>query len=216
MTKKRVKKKKKFSKKKVSRKKKKKLWETKKRRLPKTSAIKDAEKILELEDKHHWKPFILSVVIVFAFAAIGNLFTAPVVRSAWYESIKPSITPPNWIFPVVWTILFFLIALSLYFIWVSKKQKEKNKIIINYGINFVLNILWSFFYFGLKSPLQAFFVVILLWISILYLIIFDWKINKKSSYLLIPYLLWVSFAIILNYFYTKMYKYFSPELVLFQ
>src|SRR4030042_5604803 len=138
MTKKRVKKKKKFSKKKVSRKKKKKLWETKKRRLPKTSAIKDAEKILELEDKHHWKPFILSVVIVFAFAAIGNLFTAPVVRSAWYESIKPSITPPNWIFPVVWNILFFLIALSLYFAFVNSGKTEKNKVILVFAINFIL------------------------------------------------------------------------------
>jgi len=107
--------------------------------------------------------------------------------------------PPNWVFPVVWTTLFFLIALSLYFVWVSKKQKEKNKIVINYGINFVLNILWSVFYFGLKSPLQAFFVIILLWISISYLVIFDWKINKKAGYLLIPYLLWVSFAMILNY-----------------
>ena len=147
----------------------------------------------------NWKVLILCLIITYAVSLIGSLSTSEAVKSEWYKSIKPSITPPNWIFPVVWTILFFLIALSLYFIWVSKKQKEKNKIIINYGINFVLNILWSFFYFGLKSPLQAFFVVILLWISILYLIIFDWKINKKSSYLLIPYLLWVSFAIILNY-----------------
>src|SRR4030042_1708947 len=138
MAKKRVKKKKRVSKKKVSRKKKKKLWETKKRRLPKISAIKDAEKILELEDKHHWKPFILSVVIVFAFAAIGNLFTAPVVRSAWYESIKPSITPPNWIFPVVWNILFFLIAVSLFLPWIHFRREEKNIVEGEFGIIFFL------------------------------------------------------------------------------
>jgi len=152
-----------------------------------------------MKNKINWKVLIISLIIVYAVAFIGSIFTTNAVKSAWYESIRPALTPPNWVFPVVWNILFFFIAISLYFVWVSKKEKQKNKVVINYSINFVLNILWSVFYFGLKSPMQAFFVIILLWISILYLVIFDWRINKKASYLLIPYLLWVSFASILNY-----------------
>lgn len=152
-----------------------------------------------MKTKINWKVLIISLISVYAVAFIGSIFTTNAVKSAWYQSIKPSLTPPNWVFPVVWNILFFLIALSLYFVWVSKKKNQGNKIIISYSVNFILNILWSIFYFGMKSPLQAFFVIILLWISILYLVIFDWKISKKAGYLLIPYLLWVSFAIMLNY-----------------
>lgn len=150
-------------------------------------------------EKINWKVLITSFVIVIIVAAIGSIFTTNSVKSSWYQAVKPSITPPNWVFPIVWTILFFLIALSLYFSWVIANKKEKNKIILAYGFNFVFNIAWSIFYFGLKNPLTAFFDLILLWVSILYMIILTWKIDKKAAYLLIPYLLWVSFAGILNY-----------------
>ena len=147
--------------------------------------------------KINWKVLIVSLLIVYAIAVIGSLFTAGNTDTEWYESIKPSITPPNLVFPVVWNILFFLIALSLYFAWTA--GKEKKKIIIFYGINFLLNILWSFLFFSWKRTRMAFFGLILLWLSILYLIIFTYKKDKKAAYLLIPYLLWVSFAGILNY-----------------
>lgn len=146
-----------------------------------------------------WKVLISSLIIVYAIAFIGSLFTSPSVDSSWYESVRPSITPPNWIFPVVWNILFFLIAISLYLAWISSSKKNKRKVIIVFGINFILNILWSMLYFGLRNPGLAFFEIILLWISILLMIKTTFKINKRSSYLLVPYLLWVSFAGILNY-----------------
>ena len=146
--------------------------------------------------KINWKILIVSLVIVALVAFIGSLFTID-TDSEWYDSIKPSITPPNWVFPVVWNILFFLIALSLYFVLVSKKQK--NKILTIYLVNFILNILWSVLFFTYKKTKIAFFELIILWISILLMVILSYKINKKASYLLIPYLLWVSFAGILNY-----------------
>ena len=153
--------------------------------------------------KINWKILIISLVIVYAVAFIGSLFTGGNTSGEWYESIKPSITPPNWIFPVVWNILFFLIALSLYFVWVNTKDKQKNKIIIVFGINFLLNILWSVLYFTLRNPFYAFIELIFLWLSIIGMIIVTYKINKRSAYLLIPYLLWVSFAGILNYLSIK-------------
>lgn len=153
--------------------------------------------------KTNWKILIISLIIVYSVAFIGSIFTSQQTDSDWYESIKPEITPPNWVFPVVWNILFFLIALSLYFALINSKNKDKKKIIIVYGINFVLNILWSVFYFGMKNPFYSFIEIWFLWISIASMIIVNWRINKKSSYLLIPYLLWVSFAIVLNYLSIK-------------
>lgn len=149
--------------------------------------------------KINWKVLIWCFVIVYAVAAIGSIFTSRAVKSSWYQAVKPSITPPNWVFPIVWTTLFFLIALSLYLSWIYSTKKEKDKIILAYGFNFVFNIAWSILYFGLKNPLTAFFNLILLWASILYMMMLTWRIDKKAAYLLIPYLLWVSFAGILNY-----------------
>lgn len=143
---------------------------------------------------------IISFAVVFAVAYTGSILTTPAIKSGWYESIKPSITPPNQVFSVVWTILFFLMALSLYFAWTNAKTiKIKNQIAIVFGLNFFYNIAWSAVFFGIKDIALAFYDIILLWISIILLIMITLKISKKSAYLLIPYLLWVSFAIILNY-----------------
>lgn len=147
--------------------------------------------------KINWKVLIISLLIVYSVAAIGSFFTSGNTEGEWYESVKPSITPPGWVFPIVWNILFFLIALSLYFAWIN--AKNKNKIVLAFGANFVLNILWSYFYFYIKSPSLAFIDIIILEISIVFMIITSKGINKKSAYLLIPYLIWVGFAAILNY-----------------
>jgi len=147
--------------------------------------------------KINWKVLIASLLIVYLVAAVGSIFTSGNTSGEWYESIKPSITPPSWVFPVVWNILFFLIAISLYLAWISGKKKKI--IVIVFGINFLLNILWSLLYFKMQNPLYAFIELIFLWLSILLMIIVTYKINKTSSYLLIPYLLWVSFAGILNW-----------------
>ena len=149
--------------------------------------------------KINWKVLIACLIIVFAVAFIGSLFTAGNSSSEWYESIKPSITPPGWVFPIVWNILFFLIAVSLYFAWQSANNKQKKSIAVVFGINFILNIFWSFLYFNLRRPPLAFIEIFFLLISIISMILVTYKINKKSAYLLIPYLLWVSFAGILNY-----------------
>jgi len=142
---------------------------------------------------------IWSFIIVALVAFLGSIFTSSNVNSDWYSSIKPSITPPNFLFPIIWNILFFLIAISLYLSWVYSTKNEKRKVILAYGINFFLNILWSALFFGLKQITLAFIEIILLFLSVLILIFVSYKIKRKSSYLLIPYLLWILFASILNY-----------------
>lgn len=149
--------------------------------------------------KINWKILISTLVIVYLVAFLGGLFTSPNTSTEWYESIKPSITPPNWVFPVVWNILFFLIGLSLYFVWTKSKQKDKIRITCVFGINFILNILWSVIYFGLKNLSLAFFELIILWGSIWMMIFVTYKISKLSAWLLVPYLIWVAFAGLLNF-----------------
>lgn len=146
----------------------------------------------------NWKFLILSFVFVFGIAFIGSLFNFGVTDSAWYQNVRTELTPPNWVFPIVWNILFLLISISLYFILISKK-KNKKIVLSFFGINLVLNALWSYLFFGLKNPTLSFFELILIWVTILGMIITSYKIDKKSSYLLIPYLVWVSFAGILNF-----------------
>ncbi len=151
-----------------------------------------------MKRKADWKVLIVSLIVVYAIAFVGSLFTFGSVNSPWYQGIKPEITPPNFVFPVVWNILFFLIAISLYLAWTNSNRKEKNLVAWVFGANLTLNLIWSIIFFGLQNPLLAFFELILLWLSIILLIKTTFNINKASSYLLVPYLLWVSFAGILN------------------
>lgn len=141
----------------------------------------------------NWKVFIICLVIMGIVAFIGSIFTD---TGSWYESIRPSIAPPNFVFPVVWSLLYYLIAVALYYSWL---KLERKKVAMYYGINFLLNILWSYLFFTLKNPIFAFVEIIVLWFSILFLIRFNWEKCRTAGYFLIPYLLWVSFAVILNY-----------------
>lgn len=152
-----------------------------------------------MKKRINWKVLIICLIVVYSIALIGSLFTSQNIDASWYESIKPSITPPNFVFPIVWNILFFLIALSLYFSWIKATKKQKKKIAIVFGINFILNILWSVLFFTMKNPVFSFAELLFLILSIKLMIFTTWKINRISSYLLIPYLLWVTFAGVLNY-----------------
>jgi tryptophan-rich sensory protein len=149
-----------------------------------------------MKKRVNWKILIISFLIVAVFASVGSLVTQV---DGWYASVKPSITPPNYVFPIAWTILYIMIAFSLYFVWTNSKKKDKQKIIWAYGINLVLNSLWSILFFGLKSPSWALVNIIFMWFSIIFMIGVCLKIKKKAAYLLIPYFLWVSFATFLNY-----------------
>ncbi|MFH1566170.1 MAG: TspO/MBR family protein [bacterium] len=152
--------------------------------------------------KINWKVLIVSLVLVYTIAFLGSVFTSGSVNSDWYQTTKTSITPPNFVFPIVWNILFFLIALSIYFVWTSSKANKgsvKKSIVILFGLNLFFNLMWSIIFFGLQNPQGAFFELIALWFSIISLLILTWRVRRVSFYLLIPYFLWVSFAGVLNW-----------------
>lgn len=146
-------------------------------------------------------PLLLYSLIICQLAGIiGSFFTSSSIPT-WYAALeKPSFNPPNWVFAPVWTTLFVLMGISLYLIWnKGLKAKEVKTALTFFGIQLALNVLWSIIFFGLKSPLYAFVEIIILWIAILLTILKFYKISKVAAYLLIPYILWVSFAAVLNF-----------------
>lgn len=172
--------------------------------------------------------FLISVLICELAGVIGSFATAPVIDT-WYEELtKPGIAPPGWIFAPVWIILFFLMGISLYLVWKKKWRvkisesdrkkiywncfskklwvgswKEENAVMI-FALQLFLNIWWSIIFFGFQSPIGAFFEIVALWIAILYTIINFWRISKSAAYLLIPYIIWVSFAAVLNFLFWQL------------
>jgi len=147
----------------------------------------------------NWLKFILSIVIVELVAFIGSLATISSIPT-WYATItKPSFNPPNWIFGPVWTILYLMIAVSLFLVWKSKaKTSLKKKAHTIFAIQLFLNMLWSLIFFGAHEILSALAIIVLLWIAIFLNILAFRKISKTASWLLVPYWLWVTFASFLN------------------
>lgn len=143
---------------------------------------------------------LFAILICQTAGIIGSIFTTSSVGS-WYLTLnKPSFNPPNWVFSPVWITIFILMGISLYLFWEKSKKTKKirKKGLTIFTIQLILNIFWSALFFGLKSPLLASIEIILLWSAILYTITIFKKISKTASYLLLPYLIWVTFAAILN------------------
>jgi len=129
---------------------------------------------------------------------LGAFFTITSVQS-WYLTInRPSWNPPNWLFGPVWTGLYLLMGISCYLIWKSNHPLKKILLTLYFGQLF-LNAIWSPAFFGLESPILGLVVIIPLWMMILLCIIQFKKVSKWASGLMIPYLLWVSFATALNF-----------------
>ncbi len=131
---------------------------------------------------------------------IGSIATSSSLNS-WYVSLnKPLISPPGWLFAPVWTIIYVLMGVSLFLV-LEKKGKSKKKAIWVFSFQLLLNILWSFLFFGFQMPLLAFVEIIILWILILTMMKEFAKIEKKTKWLLLPYILWTSFAAVLNFWF---------------
>ena len=118
-----------------------------------------------------------------------------------FETIeKPVLSPPGWLFPVVWTILYTLMGISSYLIITSGAEQEKiDKAISIYGYQLVVNFLWPTFFFNLNWYLFSFFWLVLLWILVLIMIIKFREIDKRAAWLNVPYLIWLTFAGYLNF-----------------
>lgn len=143
---------------------------------------------------------VISIIICLAAGFIGSLFTTTGPDS-WYSNInKPSFNPPGWIFGPVWTLLYILMGISLYLVWQKGIADPHVKIaLLIFAVQLVLNIMWSILFFGMQSPMLALIEIVLLWVFILLTITHFYPISRTAAYLLIPYILWVSFAAILNF-----------------
>jgi translocator protein len=141
----------------------------------------------------------LLVVICLAAGMIGGAVTTPKIAS-WYAGLaKPAWTPPNWIFGPVWTILYLCMAISAWLVWRKDVGSTPKAPLVLFGIQLALNVLWSCLFFGLQSPRLAFFELVLLWLAITATTAMFWRRSIVAGVLLLPYLLWVTFAGALNF-----------------
>lgn len=142
---------------------------------------------------------VICILLCQCAGFIGSLFTRPSI-STWYATLeKPIFTPPNWIFSPVWITLFLLMGISLFLIWRRGLAERKVRVALTFfGAQLVFNIVWSVLFFGLRSPLAGFIDIALLWIAIALTIFYFLKVSKMAGVLLIPYIVWVSFAAVLN------------------
>lgn len=148
----------------------------------------------------HFFRLIISLVICQLAGIIGSIFTTPAIPG-WYASLeKPTFNPPNWLFSPVWIFLFLLMGVTLYILWQNLPKKVAKIALAFFAIQLGLNVFWSVIFFGLKSPMVAFIEIIILWIFILLTMIKSFRVSKATVYLLLPYILWVSFAAVLNFF----------------
>ena len=141
---------------------------------------------------------LLCMVITMLVGATSGLLTIEGINE-WYPFLlKPFFNPPNYIFGPVWTVLYLVMGISLFLIWDSDATKFRTRALAVFSAQLLLNFLWSFLFFYLRSPLLALIDIMLLWWLISTMISLFVKINKTAGYIQIPYLLWVSFATVLN------------------
>jgi translocator protein len=141
---------------------------------------------------------VVSLTLPLSVGAVAGMFTSRAVPN-WYASLnRPSFSPPNWVFGPVWTTLYILLGISFFHIWKENHSQKKNLAIKIFAIQMLLNFAWSFIFFYFNMIGIALLEIIFLWISISTMIYLFYKIKPLAAYLNIPYLLWVSFAAILN------------------
>jgi benzodiazapine receptor len=144
----------------------------------------------------NYAKLVVSIGICLLVAFIAGMFTSSSV-STWYANLnKPSFNPPSWLFGPVWTVLYILMGISLYLVWNANGSKTA---LVFFGVQLALNFAWSFLFFSMHNPLVAFVDILLLLSMIVLTTIQFYPISRTAAYLFIPYILWVSFASILNF-----------------
>ena len=144
------------------------------------------------------KSFVVSIVIALAVGGISALISSGGM-DIYSEVLTPPLTPPGWLFPIVWSVLFVLMGISAARIWQNGDSKQKAQSLRIYLLQLAFNFVWSLLFFNMQAYGFALVWLIILWLLILLMILSFSKIDKPSAYLQIPYLLWVSFAAYLNF-----------------
>lgn len=155
--------------------------------------------------KLNFPKLVCSLFICEAAGIIGSFFTVSAIP-VWYKTLnKPDFSPPNWVFGPVWTVLYLLMGISLYLVWQKgvKNKKPKGALTL-FWVQLALNALWPVVFFGGRSPLGGLVIIGLLLAFILITIARFLPISKTAAMLLMPYLAWVSFATLLNFYIVKL------------
>jgi benzodiazapine receptor len=147
--------------------------------------------------KINWILLICFILLCNLLGSIGGIWAGG--DSDWYKNLNKSrLNPPSWVFAPVWFLLFTLMGVVLYFIWTSPVSQLRTILLLLFTFQFVLNILWSFLFFGIQNPLLAFIEIIFFEILLIIMIFILFPLNRVSFWLWIPYILWVGFASFLN------------------
>lgn len=148
-------------------------------------------------------PIIVALVLAFAVALVGGTITD---LGPWYEGLrKPDWTPPRTAFPIVWTTIFTLCAISAVTAWRAAPGPRQSDMVIGlFALNGFLNILWSLLFFKMQRPDWAMIELVALWISIAILIAYCWRLSRLAGVLLVPYLVWVTIAGLLNWHIVRL------------
>jgi tryptophan-rich sensory protein len=143
---------------------------------------------------------VVFISICLIVGGLGSVATTPAIPT-WYAALKkPFFNPPNFLFAPVWTILYIIMGIAAYLVWKSGWERTDVKTaLFFFGLQLALNGAWSPVFFGLRSPLLGLVVILMLWFSLLYVILLFHRISPLAAWLLVPYLLWVTFASALNY-----------------
>ncbi len=144
-----------------------------------------------------WKKLLICIAIPSAVGGLSALLTAGNM-DLYNEINQPALAPPSWLFPIVWTLLYILMGVALYLVVITKTREDKRPVVVSFGVQLFFNFFWSLIFFNARAFLFAFVWLIFLWLSIIANIYFFYKINKNAGKLLIPYLVWVTFAGYLN------------------
>ncbi len=148
-----------------------------------------------------WIALVLWIGISLAAGLAGSQFQP----GDWYQSLaKPSWNPPGWVFGPVWTMLYIMMGVAAWLIWKHSGFSGAGPALWIFLVQLVLNGLWSYLFFGLRSPFTAFMEILVLWAAILLTVILFWRIRSLAGILILPYIAWVSFASVLNYTIWKM------------
>lgn len=141
------------------------------------------------------------LLLSLAAGALGGLWTAPATQpGGWYSQIeKPSWTPPSWLFGPVWTALYVAMGVAAWLVWRRGGWEANRGALTLFFVQLVLNAAWSGLFFGLESPGLAMAEIVLLWMFILATLLAFWRVSRVAGLLLVPYLLWVTFASALNF-----------------
>jgi|WetSurMetagenome_2_1015567.scaffolds.fasta_scaffold121094_3 translocator protein len=147
----------------------------------------------------NWAMLAGFVILCELAGIIGAAFTFDAIPT-WYAGLnKPFFTPPSWVFGPAWTTLYALMGIAAYLVWEKgTARKDVRSALGLFGTQLALNTAWSIAFFGLRSPWAGVAIIILLWIAIAATTRAFWGISKNAGYLMVPYILWVSFAAILN------------------